>query len=231
MSHSRAARPPARPAGPAAEQPPVDRGPTASGSGLVAPAPSDESSPLPSDAVEVARVLGAWGIKGGIRLKPYAANPQALFSSKRWFVEPGQRQAGLPPRVRPQPAGPMPRLLRVVQAREHGDGVVATCHELIDRDAAEALAGARIFVSRASFPTPDDNEFYWVDLIGLSVRTRDGLVLGTVTTLIETGPHCVLCIRPHATDAAEVLIPFVDAYVDRVDCESRMITVDWDPSY
>jgi 16S rRNA processing protein RimM len=198
---------------------------------MASSAPDDESPARPSDAVEVARIIGAWGIKGGIRLKPYAANPQALFSSKRWFVEPGQRQAGLPPRVGPKPTGPLPRLLRVVQAREHGDGVVATCHEVSDRDAAEALAGARIFISRASFPTPDDNEFYWVDLIGLSVRNRGGLLLGVVTNLIETGPHCVLCIQPEEADADEVLVPFVDAYVDTVDRDARVITVDWDPGY
>jgi len=43
---------------------------------------------LPEDAVEVGRVLGAWGIKGGIKVKPFAADPQALFSSKRWFIRP-----------------------------------------------------------------------------------------------------------------------------------------------
>jgi 16S rRNA processing protein RimM len=122
-------------------------------------------------------------------------------------------------------------LLRIIQAREQGDGIVATCHELTDRDAAEAMAGARIFVPRSSFPTPDDDEFYWVDLIGLTVRNRDGLELGTVATLIETGPHCVLSIRPAQADADDVLIPFVDAYVDRVDREARTIHVDWDPSY
>jgi 16S rRNA processing protein RimM len=87
-------------------------------------------------------------------------------------------------------------VLRVMQAREQGDGIVATCQELTDRDAAEAMAGARIFVSRASFPTPDDNEFYWVDLIGLACATAQGKDLGTVVDLIETGPHCVLRIAP-----------------------------------
>jgi len=173
----------------------------------------------PADAVEVGRVLGAWGIKGGIKVKPFSSDPQALFSSKRWFLEP------------PEPARPgasVPHLLRIVSAKEQGDGVVATAQELPDRTAAEALQGARIFVSRASFPTPDDGEYYWVDLIGLGVEDRHGKPLGTVSGLIETGPHCVLSIQGDDARRPPLLIPFVDAYVDRVDLPGRRITVDWD---
>jgi 16S rRNA processing protein RimM len=185
---------------------------------------------MPDDAVEVARVLGAWGIKGGIKIKPFSADPQALFSSKRWYVQAGERP-GVPPKP-PQPnAAPLPRLLRVIQAREQGDLIVATCQEIEDRNAAEAMAGARIFIPRTSFPTPADDEFYWVDLIGLAVRNRAGLHLGTVTTLIETGPHCVLSIQPDEAESDPVLIPFVNAYVDQVDRPNRVIHVDWDLSY
>jgi 16S rRNA processing protein RimM len=189
----------------------------------------DGMPPLPDDAVEVARVIGAWGVKGGIKLKPFSADPQALFSSKRWWLLPAGQVQGAAPA--PRPVAPVPRLLRVVQAREQGDAIVATCHDLTDRDAAEALKGARVFVSRASFPTPAADEFYWVDLIGLAVRNRAGLDLGTVTNLIETGPHCVLCVQPAAAEDDEVLIPFVDAYVDRVDRDARVIHVDWSADY
>jgi 16S rRNA processing protein RimM len=186
---------------------------------------------LPPDAVEVARVLGAWGIKGGIKLKPYAADPQALFSSKRWYLRPSD--APRPPGA--AVAQPLPALLRIVQAREQGDLVVATAQELDDRNAAEALVGARVFIARGSFPTPDEGEFYWVDLIGLEVFNRDGLALGRVAGLIETGPHCVLRLQApggqEGTARDEVLIPFVDAYVDKVDLPGRRITVDWDPAY
>lgn len=179
---------------------------------------------LPDDAVEVGRVMGAWGIKGGIKVKPFATDPQALFSSKRWFVQPPQA-----PRLAGAGMGaPLPALLRVITAKEHGDGVVATAQELADRSAAEALQGARIFVSRASFPAPDAGEFYWVDLIGLHVVNRQAAALGQVIGLIETGPHCVLRIQPADAAAAEVLIPFVDAYVDSVDLSARRIAVDWE---
>lgn len=184
-----------------------------------------DAAPMPTDAVEVGRVMGAWGIKGGIRVKPFAADPQALFASKRWFLRPpeGPRPLGVK-------APAFPGLLRIVTAKEHGDGVVATAQELPDRDAAEALKGAAVFVSRSSFPTPDEGEFYWIDLIGLQVQNRAGAGLGEVIGLIETGPHCVLRIRPEGTqaEADEVLIPFVDAYVDGVDLPARRIAVDWE---
>lgn len=194
---------------------------------------TDDTPAFPDDAVEVGRVTGAWGIKGGIRVMPFSKDPQALFSSRRWFVLPPEAPVTGP---RPAAAG-LPPLLRITMAREQGDAVVATAQELPDRSAAEAMKGARIFVSRASFPTAGDGEFYWIDLIGLDVVNRDGQVLGTVSGLIDTGPHSVLRIaRPDApADAApadaERLIPFVAAFIDQVDLAGRRITVDWGLDY
>ncbi len=182
---------------------------------------------MPADAIEVGRIIGAWGVQGGLKIKPFASDPQALFSSKRWFLQPND----LPRPPGAKAAQALPALLRVKQAREHGDGVVATVHDVEGRDAAQALAGARIFVPRASFPTPDDGEFYWVDLIGLHVSNRQGLALGTVVGLIETGPHCVLRIQPAEAEAEERLVPFVDAYVDQVDVANGSILVDWEADY
>jgi 16S rRNA processing protein RimM len=181
---------------------------------------------FPPDAVEVGRIAGAWGVKGWLRVEPYSAEPEALFGTKRWFLRPPEPQPPGPPRV-------WPELLRVVQAREHGDAVVAQVQDVCDRDSAQALRGARVFVSRASFPTPADGEFYWVDLIGLAVVNRQGETLGTVEGLMETGAHDVLRVRrpEPAAVPGELLIPFVDAYVDRVDLASRVVTVDWGADY
>jgi 16S rRNA processing protein RimM len=128
-------------------------------------------------------------------------------------------------------------VLQITQAREQGDWVVAQAQEVPDRNAAEALRGARVFVSRSSFPAASDDEFYWVDLIGLAVWNRDGQLLGKVTDLIDNGPHCVLRIqRPDAApeaslDESERLIPFVAAFVDAVDVPGGRITVDWGLDY
>jgi 16S rRNA processing protein RimM len=121
------------------------------------------------------------------------------------------------------------------EAKEHGDSVVACPAESIDRDIAESLKGARIFVPRSSFPTTQKDEFYWVDLIGLSVHNREGLDLGTVIELMATGPQTVLVLsQTNPEDPAkpvERMIPFVSAYVDKVDIENRLILVDWLADY
>jgi 16S rRNA processing protein RimM len=126
----------------------------------------------------------------------------------------------------------LPVALHVKGVRDQGDAIVALAPEIPDRDAAEALKGVRIFVSRASFPAPDPDEFYWVDLIGLAVTNREGVALGEVVGLIDTGPHCVLRVAPPpGAEAEERLIPFVDAYVDTVDLPGRRLVVDWGLDY
>jgi 16S rRNA processing protein RimM len=183
--------------------------------------PADDT--WPSDAVEVGRIVDAFGVQGWIKVQPYAADPQALFSSRRWHLQP-------PEDPRPKSAPVFPSLLRVVQAKDQGALVVAQVRDVADRDAALALRGGRIFVPRSSFPTAGDGEFYWVDLIGLAVVNRAGEALGTVTGLIDTGVHSVLRVQPEG-DGDERLIPFVGAYVDGVDLADKRIRVDWGLDY
>ena len=200
----------------------------------IAARPPGADADWPDDAIEVGRIVDAWGLKGWVKVQPFAADPLALFSSRRWFLLPSEKSAPLRPRVAGGVA--IPSLLEIMQVKDHGDVVVALAQEVADRSAAEALRGARVFIGRASFPTAGKDEFYWVDLIGLAVVNREREALGTVTGLIDTGPHSVLRVLPadasaDATAEAERLIPFVAAYVDEVSLERREIVVDWGLDY
>jgi 16S rRNA processing protein RimM len=193
--------------------------------------PRGADAAWPDDAIEVGRIVDAWGLKGWLKIQPFADDPQALFSSRRWFLLPSEKAGPL------APLGAIPSLLKITQVKEHGEVVVALAQEVPDRTAAEALRGARVFVGRASFPTPGADEFYWVDLIGLTVVNRQGELLGNVVGLIDTGPHSVIRVLPDPlpagakTQESERLIPFVGAYVDAVSLEHRLITVDWGLDY
>jgi len=185
--------------------------------------PGLEPAELPADAIEVGRILDAWGIQGWFKVQPYSADPEALFSSKRWFVLPAEKGAKTFDGV---------ARLKIRQAKLHSDTVVACAQEVDDRDGADALRGARIFVARSSFPTPEKDAYYWVDLIGLSVVNRQGEALGQVRDLLSTGPQTVLVIDYLADGKLqERMIPFVAAYVDDVDLAAKRVLVDWQADY
>jgi 16S rRNA processing protein RimM len=182
-----------------------------------------EAAPLPADAIEVGRIADAWGVKGWFKVIPHSASPEALFSSRRWWLLPAERGAK---------TFPGPALLRIKEAKEHSDVIVASAHDVDDRDAAQALKGARVFIPRSSFPTAGEDEYYWVDLIGLDVVNREGAAMGRVKDLMSTGPQTVLVLEyEEEGQPAERMIPFVSAYVDTVDLAARKITVDWQPDY
>lgn len=185
--------------------------------------PGLDVAELPADAIEVGRIADAWGIKGWFKVLPYSADPEALFSSKRWFLLPAEKGvktfAGT-------------GVLSVREAKEHSDSVVACAEGVLDRNGAEALRGARIFISRSSFPAAAEGEYYWVDLIGLNVINRQDEALGTVRELLSTGPQTVLVLEYLADGKAqERMIPFVSAYVDEVNLAAKCIRVDWLSDY
>lgn len=183
-----------------------------------------QASDLPADAVEVGRISDAWGVKGWFKVLPYSSDPEALFASKTWYLQPAEKGG------KSFFTGTV--LLPIRQARTHSDAVVAWAQGVDERNAAEALRGARIFVPRTAFPAAGDGEYYWVDLMGLAVVNREGVALGIVRDLLATGPQTTLVLayeqdgKPH-----ERMIPFVSAYVDKVDLAGRCISVDWQADY
>ena len=171
-------------------------------------------------------------MKGWVKVLPHSTDPEALFSASNWFLQ--------TPDAKFRPgfnlfSGTI--VLKVDESKVHSGAVVAKFSGLDDRNAAEALRGARIFLSRSSFPAASADEYYWVDLIGLNVVNREGVALGCVRDLMTTGPQSVLCIEytsiqeDGAVRTAERLIPFVAAYVDAVDVGGKQIAVDWQPDY
>ena len=206
--------------------------------------PQLEFADMPADAIEVGRIADAWGIKGWFKVLPHSASPEALFSSKRWYLLPSDRAAdgGSSPSAKAAASAAgaaggnvKPVLLKIKEAKDHSDQVVACSLDIADRNQAEALKGARIFVPRSSFPTVDADEYYWVDLLGLDVVNREGVALGQVKDLMSTGPQTVLVLSQASEEAGkpdiERMIPFVAAFIDNVDLPGRKITVDWQLDY
>jgi len=172
---------------------------------------------IPSDLVVVGYVSGAYGLQGWVRIKPHSAEADALLHAKTWWL-------GNPE---------LPQQLRdvdMMQAKSHSGDVVARLVGVGDREAAEALRGTVVQISRKHFPTLDDGEYYWVDLIGLDVENLQGERVGKVDGLMDNGAHPILRVSApgDAPDLQkEMLIPFVDQYVKTVDRAASKIVVDW----
>jgi 16S rRNA processing protein RimM len=158
------------------------------------------------------RVAGDFGVKGELKLLSWTDPRDAIFKYQPWILRAGESE----------------REVSGVRGRDTGKLVIATFPGIENREQAEALKGSEIWVLRSQLPAPKPGEYYWVDLEGLEVRTVEGVALGTVDHLFDTGANPVLVIAGER----ERLVPFVtDQYVKSVDFEAGLIVVDWDPDF
>jgi 16S rRNA processing protein RimM len=156
-------------------------------------------------------------VKGWIKVQTFTTEQDTLLGYPVWWF-------------RPRGGSGVWRQRTVESGREHGATLLAQLEGIVDRDAAVGLKGADIGVPRAALPKAADNEIYYSDLVGLTVVNRQGELLGQVASVQDYGAHPVFRVTDAAT-GAERLIPFVAAYVDRVDTAAGRIDVDWLPDY
>lgn len=158
------------------------------------------------------RVAGAFGVRGELKLLSWTDPRDALFKYQPWILRAGESE----------------REVSGVRGRDTGKLVVASFPGVDTRELAEAMNGTEIWVPRDRLPPPSPGEYYWVDLEGLAVETVEGVALGTVSHLFNTGANDVVVV----TGERERLIPFVtDQYVKSVDFQAGRIVVDWDPEF
>ena len=156
--------------------------------------------------------------RAAFKVQPFSSDPQALLLGLALVPAPADGACPLAPTARAQPPAAPLRWNR--RARDQrGDFIVArrptSPTAMPPRRCAARASSSRAPASRR----PAADEFYWVDLIGLAVVNREGVALGTVVGLLDTGPHSVLRVAAERTaeGGEERLIPFVAAYVDTVD--------------
>ena len=163
--------------------------------------------------VLLGRIHGAFGVRGELKLESFTDPARGIFRYQPWILR------------SPQGAE---RELEGARGRETAKGIVATLPGVEDRDAADAMRGTEVWVSRSALPPPGTDEYYWVDLEGLRVATVEGVALGTVSHLFSTGANDVLVVQGER----ERMIPFLQPdYIRSVDFEAGLVTVDWDPDF
>jgi len=169
--------------------------------------------PAPQGMILLGRLHGAFGIRGEVKLESFTDPATAIFRYQPWLLRDAQGRE---------------RELTGARGRETAKGLVAMFPDVDDRDIAEALRGAELYVPRSALPPPKHGEYYWVDLEGLRVVNLEGADFGTVSHLFTTGANDVLVARGDR----ERMIPFLEPdYIRSVDFDSGTVTVDWDADF
>ncbi|MDJ1159718.1 ribosome maturation factor RimM [Chelatococcus sp. SYSU_G07232] len=150
----------------------------------------------------------AHGVRGEVRLKSYTADPFAIASYGPLAGEDGATYV-------------------IESLRAQGDMLVARVAGVSDRAAAEALTRIRLYVARDKLAAEalEEDEFLQADLVGLSVETTDGRVIGRVVDLPNYGAGDLVEIALTGRRDT-VLLPFSKAFVPTVDVAGGRIVVD-----
>jgi 16S rRNA processing protein RimM len=157
------------------------------------------------------RIAAPFGIRGWVKVQTFSEDPGALLEFDSWRIGRGEQQ----------------RDYVVAECADHSNTLVARLDGVNDRDQAFALRGLEVSIPREALAAPAENEYYWADLIGLEVVNQQGILLGKVDSLMQTGAHDVLVVK--GTKAH--LIPFIAAYVGTVDVAAGKLEVDWGEDY
>ena len=169
--------------------------------------------------VTLGKVGAVYGIKGWLKIHSFTDDQEAILDYFPWSLKLGNKIQSV----------------EITDWRKHNNGLVVKVAGIDDRDIAQKLVGSEIFVNEDALSDLPEGEFYWRDLIGMTVVTDKGYNLGQVSDLMETGANDVLVVKANLKDGfgkKERLIPYLmDQVILSVSAEDKQICVDWDPGF
>ncbi len=166
-----------------------------------------------SELISVGEISGVFGVKGWVKVFSLTDPRENIISYSPWTLKKGSEV----------------KQVKLINGKRQGKTVVALIDGVIDRTDAESYCGWEILIDKSQLPETEEGVYYWADLVGLMVETEQGINLGKVDSLLETGANDVLIVKE---DKQERLIPFINEQVIKaVDLHNNKIIVDWDPDF
>lgn len=161
------------------------------------------------DLTCVAVIAGAHGVHGAVKVKSFTAVPSDFAEYGPLLGEDGQI------------------ILTPKNPRPVGNAFTMRSEQITSREQALAMRGTQLYVPRANLPEPDEDDFYYADLVGLDVKSTDGKRLGTIHAVHEFGAGDMLEIQPvkSAEKQATFYHPFTKAGVPKVDIKAGRVIV------
>ncbi len=163
--------------------------------------------------LNIGKISAVFGVKGWLKVFSYTDPKENIFNYSPWKIKRNQQQ----------------EVVQIQQGKVHGKNLIVQLDGVDDRTQAEQYLGWDILIEKNQLEQPAEDEYYWVDLIGLAVMTEQGFDLGQVDHLIETGANDVLVTKQNDH---ERLIPLIfDQVIKDIDLDKGLIRVDWDPDF
>ncbi len=159
------------------------------------------------------KIIGAHGIRGVVKVYAYAESTSDfdLYDEFILIDANGRRQNS-----------------QCLWAKPHKKNIVRLAFDKVtSRDQAESLVGCLVMIPRQQLPPLDDDTYYWVDLIGMSVQTTEGERLGQVKEIISTGANDVYVVETpdgHPTD--EILLPAIASVILEINVTQGLMVVE-----
>lgn len=157
-------------------------------------------------------MTGAHGIRGDLKIHSYAESIDLYRTGEGILLT--------------LPDGSV-KTLTVQWIKPHGHGLRMGLESVNDRNQAERLVGASLFVEKSLLPALEDDTYYWSELMGLSVYDTAGLLLGRIDEVIPTPANDVYVVKGEIDGSLrETLIPAIGKVVCDIDLERRTMIVD-----
>ncbi|HVE44013.1 MAG TPA: ribosome maturation factor RimM [Gammaproteobacteria bacterium] len=165
---------------------------------------------MTSSHITIGKIGATHGIRGWVKVHSYTGNQSDILAYSPWYLADN--------------GGWRPVILE--GNKPHAAGVIVKFEGIETPEEARLLTGKAIAITRDQLPALKEGDYYWSDLIGLSVSNTQGVQLGTVRYLIETGSNDVLIVK----DGKEHAIPFLlKDVILNIDLEKKIILVNWEP--
>lgn len=164
------------------------------------------------DKVLIGKVLAHHGVAGWLKIYSFSRPLESIADYQTWWIE-------------QQP-------YQLEQCRRNNKAILAKLQGLHSREQTQSLIGQSIYIDSTELPDLPQDEYYWRELIGLNVINEQGIELGRVEKIHETGANDVLQIKtPNGSDEEPVLIPWGKQYILKVDQDNQSILVHWQLEY
>jgi 16S rRNA processing protein RimM len=170
--------------------------------------------------IVIGQISGVFGVHGWVKVFSHTEPRNNILEYTPWLIK---KKDGW-------------QSVTFIKGRKQGKTIVAQLKGIDDLDKAHALIGCDIAIDESQLKKLADNDFYWRDLQGLKVIGHEGAILGKVSSMMATGANDVIVVKLEAERAQvkkveEILIPYIDSVVKKIDLEAGLIEVDWDEDF